>query len=77
MLIKEKIHKIIDEIEDEQTLEGFLSLITSLKEEQKGELYKSLTKEQKAELLISYEESFDSKNLLPHSKVKEEHTKWL
>ena len=77
MLIKEKIYKIIDEIEDEQTLEGFLSLITSLKKEQQGELYKSLTEEQKAELLISREESLDTDNLLNHNKVKEEHSKWL
>lgn len=77
MLIREKLHKIIDEIEDEQTLQGFLSLFTSLKEEQQGKLFKNLTEDQKAELLISYEESFDSDNLLPHSKVKEEHSKWL
>lgn len=77
MVIKEKLHKIIDEIEDEQTLAGFLSLITSLKEEQQGKLYQSLTDEQKAELLISYEESFEAKNLLSHSIVKEEHSKWL
>ncbi|GLR18255.1 hypothetical protein [Portibacter lacus] len=77
MLVKEKIHKIIEEIEDEQTLNGFLSLITSLRNEQQGQLFKSLTKEQKEELQFSYDESFDSNNLIQHSKVKREHSKWL
>jgi len=77
MLVKQKIIKIIDEIQDEQTLEGFLSLITCLKEEQEGSLYKSLSKKQKDELLISYEESLNSFNLLEHSKAREGHSKWL
>ena len=77
MLIREQLHKIIDEIEDEQTLKGFLSLFSSIQEEQQGEHFKSLTKAQKAELLISYEESLDSKNLLSHSEVKKGHSKWL
>jgi len=77
MVVKEKLHKIIDEIKDEKKLEGFYRLISSLEKLQIGKLYDSLTDEQKNELNLSYDESFDEKNLLNHEEVKSEYSKWL
>ena len=40
-------------------------------------LIASLTPEEQEELLLSYEESFDPKNLISHEEVKAQHSKWL
>ena len=77
MIIKEKLHKIIDEITDEQTLKSFLNLFNSLKSDNEGELYASLSTSQKEELMISYDESFKKDNLLKHAAIKKDHSKWL
>jgi len=50
MLVKEKLRKVINEIEDEKKLEGIYRLISSLEKNQEGELYNSLTEAQKNEL---------------------------
>ena len=77
MLIREKFHKIIDEIEDEQKLEGFYRLISRLSNSDNGALYETLSETQKEELDIAFEESFDKKNLVDHDEVKSKYTKWL
>ena len=77
MIVKDKIHKIIDDIEDEYILNAYLSLLSKLSSRESGELYNSLTDEQKAELNLSYDESFIESNLLAHEDVKKEHAKWL
>ncbi|MEM9546846.1 MAG: hypothetical protein AAGA77_12780 [Bacteroidota bacterium] len=77
MLIREKFHKIIDEIDDEQKLQGFYNLISRLSNSENGALYKALTKAQKEELDIAYEESFDKKNLIDHDEIKSKYAKWL
>jgi len=75
MLVKEKLHKIIDSIEDENILKGYLKLFSSLNESEVGKLYQSLTEAQKNELNISYEESLDPTNLISHEEVKRSHQK--
>ncbi len=77
MLIRDKIHKIIDEIEDDQILEGFFFLISQLKSENQGELYNTLNEEEKAQLNLSFKESFNSENLIDHDNVKKSHSEWL
>jgi hypothetical protein len=77
MKTKEAFHKLIDKIEDETVLRGYFELIQKLNNNQTGELWNTLTAEQKEELLLSYEESFDSKNLISHEEVKKQHDKWL
>ena len=77
MVVKEKLHKIIDEIKDEKLLKGFYRLISSLEQSQNGKLYRSLSEEQKNELNLSYEESFSENNLLDHEDVKSEYSQWL
>lgn len=70
MLVKEKLHKIIDEIEDETLLEGSLSLVSNLNSSIPGEGYDSLTEKQQAELKTSYRESFDNSRLVSNDRVK-------
>ena len=74
---KDAFHKLIDKIEDEETLNGYFKLIQKLNNNQTGELWNSLKPEEKDELLLSYDESFDSKNLISHEGVKAQHDKWL
>lgn len=77
MLVKEKLHKIIDEIADENILNGFLNLFTSLKEENQGKLFDSLSQEQQIELSISYDESLNDENLISHKEMQRISSKWL
>ncbi|MBD3750088.1 MAG: hypothetical protein IE931_11395 [Sphingobacteriales bacterium] len=73
MSTKEIFHKLIDEIEYETILKGYLRIIQQLNQQQTVKLFKSLTPEEQQELMISYEESFDSKNLVTHQEVKSQH----
>ena len=77
MKIKEAFHDLIEQIGDEKILKGYFQLIKRLNKNQTGELWNSLSKEEKEELLLSYEESFDPKNLITHEVVKAQPSKWL
>jgi hypothetical protein len=77
MRTKDNFHKLIDTISDKRALEGYYKLIKKLNTAQTGELWKDLTEEEKKELLLSYDESFDSTNLVSHEVVKKQHRKWL
>lgn len=77
MKTKEEFHKLIDKIEDEQILKGYFELIQKLNKLETGELWNSLTEAQRNELMISYEESYDTQNLISHELVKKQHDKWL
>jgi hypothetical protein len=77
MKTRDEFHNLIDKIEDEMTLKGYLTLIQKLIKSQSGELWNGLSAEAKAELLLSYEESFDPSNLVSHEQVRKQHEKWL
>lgn len=77
MGIKEAFHKLIDKIDNEETLKGYFELVQRLNENQTGRLWDSLSPAEKDELLLSYDESFDPKNLVSHDEVKGQHEKWL
>ena len=77
MNIKENFHKLIDTIEDEETLKGYYTLIQSLSSKQSGKLWEGLSKDEKEELLVSYEESYDGSNIISHDEVMKQHEKWL
>ena len=73
--IKSNFHKLIDKIDNENLLRQFYqALLSSTRKE--GKLWDSLTKEEQEDLLLSYEESFDEKNLIQWNDVKEEYKKW-
>lgn len=73
MRTREAFHKLIDKIENEEILKGYFELIQRLNGNQTGKLWDSLNAEEKNELLLSYEESFDPKNLVSHEEVKRQH----
>lgn len=77
MKVKDDFHHLIDTIEDEAILKGYYDLIQTLNETQNSEQRNKLTDEQRRELMLSYQESFDEKNLIPHEEVKKEYAKWL
>ena len=77
MLVKDKFHKFIDEIEDEKALEAYFELVKTLSKNTTGKLWNLLSENQKSELLISFEESFDPKNLVSHEEVKKKYTSWV
>jgi hypothetical protein len=77
MRTKEAFHNLIDKIDNEETLKGYFELIQRLNSNQSGKLWDSLNSDEKEELLLSYEESFDPKNLVSHEDVKAQHAKWL
>jgi hypothetical protein len=77
MKIKDDFHHLIDTIEDEDLLKTYYQFIQTMNNHSDGVLWNRLSDAQKEELLISYEESFDEKNLLSHEQVKLQHEKWL
>lgn len=77
MRTREAFHKSIDKIENEEIVKDYSELSSALIINQTGRLWDALSSEEKGELLLSYEESFDSKNLISHEEVKGQHDKWL
>lgn len=77
MKIKDDFHHLIDSIEDEELLKSYYQLIQKINHEYNGHLWNDLSESEKQELLIAYEESFNSDNLLSHEQVKLQHEKWL
>ncbi len=77
MKTKEEFHDLIDRIEDEEVLRGYFKLIKTLNNNQTGKLWDGLSSEEKNELLLSFDESFDSTNLISHEDVKNQHEKWM
>ena len=77
MKVKEKLHSLIDQIEDDSKLESYLSLITLYSSNEEGRLMSKLTKDQRNSLDKSYQESLDPTNLLTHDQVKAKYAKWL
>jgi hypothetical protein len=77
MQTREEFHKLIDAIQDSESLKSYFSLIQRLQHRQSGILWNQLSDDQKKELLLAYDESFDPNNLLSHEQVKQQHAKWL
>ena len=77
MKTRDAFHDLIENIKDEEVLKGYSSLIKRLNTHQTGKLWDSLSADEKDELLLSYEESFDSENLISHGEVKKQQREWL
>ncbi len=77
MNTKEKLHILVDQIQDEKLLKAYLDLLENRAKEVVGKLWNSLSNQEKEELLLSYEESFDDGNLINNEEVKDKFKKWL
>jgi len=75
--IKQKLHKLIDKIENESILTQVYELIYKKSSSKEGDLWNKLSPEQQKEVLLSLEESEDPNNLISNEEVKRNHKKWL
>jgi len=62
--LKSNIHKIVDQIKNEQLLQTLYDFLKTRDLETSGKLWEMLSEKQKEEVLLSYEESEDDKNLI-------------
>jgi hypothetical protein len=67
--LRSNIHKIVDEIQNEQLLETIYDFLKVRETEKPGRLWDSLTNDQKQEILLAYDESEDKNNLIDREKV--------
>lgn len=67
--LRSNIHKIVDRIQSEQSLQKLYNLLKVWDTNKPGQLWDSLTEEQKQEVLIAYDESEDENNLIPRENI--------
>jgi len=75
--IKERLHFLIEKIENEAILNQIYELIYKKSFSEEGDLWAKLTNEQQNEIILSLEESINPENLISHEEVKKLHSKWL
>ena len=75
--LKKDFHKLIDDINNEQLLLEFYSLIRKRIASRDGKLWKSLTKEELEELNLAFEESENPDNLIRQEDILRKYKKWL
>jgi hypothetical protein len=77
MKVKMDFHELIDTIQDEKKLSAYYHLIKGLVENPGKAYWKELSQAEQIELIQSWEESFDSTQLLGQDDVKSKLNKWL
>ncbi len=75
--IKQKLHELIDAIDNESILNQVYELISKKSTSKENDLWSKLSIEQQKEVLLSLEESEEPYNLTSHEDVKKNHKKWL
>jgi hypothetical protein len=75
--LKKNFHLLIDSIENEKLLLCSYELMKKRFSSTEGQLWNSLTPKEKDELLLSFEESENSDNLVSHVEMVKKHKKWL
>ena len=73
MNIKEKLHALIDNVDDPARLESWYHYLFSQQEAVEGGLWNQLQPDQKFRLLQSFEESESVEILIPHDAVMRKH----
>lgn len=68
--LKSNLHKIVDEIDNEQLLRAIYDFLKQRVNSEEGQIWKALTEEQKKEVYLSYEESENENNLTDWDDVK-------
>ena len=77
MAPKAEIHALINEIEDESLMQDVYKLLSQWRTAESGSLWNELDDDQKSALMLSYEQSKVSRNLIDHEKIRKRFTKWL
>ena len=75
--LKDNFHKLIDNINNENILSKFYSIMSNANRETDGKLWSRLTHEDQEELIRADIESENSFNLISHEEIQEKHAKWL
>ena len=75
--VRARVHKIIDQIDDEFFLKQVLDWLDQSRNSKEGELWNNLSDKQRHETLKSLEESDDQDNLISQDDMKKRHRKWL
>jgi hypothetical protein len=75
--LKNKFHRLIDNIDNENLLMSFYAIIKSKAKSKDGQLWGRLDKKEQEELLIAFEESEDPDYLIDNDEMKKKHNKWL
>lgn len=75
--LKQKLHELIDQIDNESMLRQAYELIYKKNASKEGDLWNKLSREQQEEILCSLEESNDPENLISNEEVRRLHKKWL
>ncbi len=73
--IKEKLHQLIDNIENNDLLSFYYHVILNTQNNKSN--ISSLTLIEIDELFISFNESFETENLLNNDDVKSKYKEWL
>lgn len=73
--IKEKIHQLIDNIDNNDLLNFYYHII--LHSQNQKSTISNLTPSEFDELILSYNESFNSENLIDSSTVKSKYKEWF
>jgi hypothetical protein len=75
--IKQKLHDLIDSIDNDSILNHVYELISQKNTSTESDLWSKLTDGQQKEVLLSLEESEEPYNLISQEEVKKNHKKWL
>jgi len=67
--LKLNIHRIVDEIQNEELLKAVYDFLRVSENAVPGRLWSTLTEEQKQEVFLAYDESEDENNLIEREKV--------
>ena len=76
-VLKSNLHKLIDQIDNQNLLEEFYKEIKIILERSQGNIWDKLNEDQKKDILLSYEESEIDNNLLDHDTVINKYKDWL
>ena len=76
ILVRNKLHKLIDKVENVDLLERFYNSINDAVFTQKG-IWTTLSANEKETILESLEGSKNEANLISHDKIKAKYSKWL
>lgn len=68
--LKSDLHKMLDQIENEQLLRAIYDFLKERANAPEGAMWKSLTEEQKKEVQLSYEESLLEEPLIAWEELK-------
>ncbi|TVQ90863.1 MAG: hypothetical protein EA393_05050 [Bacteroidetes bacterium] len=75
--LKSDIHKLIDQIDNEQLLLEYYNEMKSLIQKDRVSAWDTLTDKQKKEIILSWEESEDEVNLVENDEVLRKYKEML